>query len=213
MSRRLHLQLWPDWRASSLAGRARFAALVKLCGAGTIAESATIEIRLLDAGGTVVEVETAPLTDGHEGLVGPAWRVVPGHLVTLPESVSHAQGALPGAVSVCESRADAEVTVLLRSCGPDLGLPGEPYLWWCYRNQGADPVVVTDLLRSRVLWVDGHPLAAPEAAYNGPSRLDPGRGLSAWWSTDDLHGIPRQVTHRFRLEVLGQRSADVTISA
>jgi hypothetical protein len=173
-------------------------------------EEATLELRLLDAEGDVVDVQTAALELPDGGVAGPAWLEVPGKLVALADTVTHAEAALGDTVSARVARQDVALPVLLESVAYDLGLPGEPRLWWSYRNQGTEPVGVMDVLASTVLWVDGDAVRPPAAPYNGPSRLPPQRALSGWWSLDDFEGIHRQEPHRFALEILGERSEELT---
>jgi hypothetical protein len=206
---RLYLELWPDWSPSAAPDLARFAVLVKVAAGTTVDEGAAIEIRLLDIGGKLVDSETTALELGSDPLVGPTWMHAPGRLVRLADSVTQAEAVLQDAVSERVERRDATLAVLLRPVGCHLGLPGEPWLWWCFRNQTADPVAVADILRSTVLWVDGQALTPPAAAYNGPSKLPPQRALTRWWTHGDLDLTPDSGPHRLILEILGARSEEV----
>jgi hypothetical protein len=204
------LQLWPDWTPSRAPDLARFSALLKVGAGRSIDEPETIEIRMLDAGGNVVDVQTEPFEPDSGRLVGPAWEEVPGHLVRLADAVTQVEATLRDAVSERVARADGTAAVLLTPVAYDLGLDREPALWWSYRNQTGAPVDATDVLRSRVLWVDEHPLRPPEGGYNGPPDLGPGQALSGWWSLDDFALIDRRAPRQFALEISGERSDEFT---
>jgi hypothetical protein len=206
---RIYLQLWPDWSPSSAAGVARFPALLKVGAGASVDPAATIQIRLRDADGEVLAVETTGLGGP---IAGPAWRELPGGLVAIPDAVASAEAALGDVVSAAAARSDGELAVQLEPVGGALGLPGEPHLWWCYRNQGDEPVAVADVLRETVLLVDGEQLRPPPVPYNGPSRLPPRRALSGWWSLDSFEAVGPHRPHRFVLKVLGGSSEEFTFS-
>jgi hypothetical protein len=206
----MFLQLWPDWTPSRARGLARFCALVKIGAGHSIDEPETIAIRMLDAGGEVVDVQTELFELSSGRLVGPAWQEVPGHLVRLADAVTQVEATLRDVVSERVTRADAMAAVLLKPVAFDLGLDGEPALWWSYRNQTRAPVDATEVLRSRVLWVDEHRLRPPQGGYNGPPYLAPAQALSGWWSLDDFGLIDRRAPRRFALEIRGDRSDEFT---
>lgn len=206
---RIYLHLWPDWSPSSAAHVARFPAILKVRAGATVDASAKLEIRLRDASGEVVAVETTSL---EAPIVGPAWLELPGGLVAIPDAVASAEAVFGDVVSAPAKRTDVERAVQLEPAGGELGLPGEPHLWWCYRNQSVEPVAVTDVLRETVLYVDGEAMRPPPKPYNGPSRLPPRRALSGWWSLDSFGAVDRHSPHRFALEVLGESSEEFTFS-
>jgi hypothetical protein len=204
---RVYLQLWPDWAPSLAPDLARFSTLVKAGAGERIDDPETIELRMLDARGDIVDVHAETL---EPGLEGPAWRQVAGPLVRMAGPVTHVDAALRDAVSERVARADAELPVVLEPVAYDLGLDREPALWWSYRNRTGAPVEAVEVLRSRVLWVDDRPLRPPEGAYNGPRQLAPGRALSGAWSLDDFALIDRRAPRRFALEAGGERSREFT---
>jgi hypothetical protein len=201
----VYLQLWPDWWAWRLPEVARFSAIIKVGAGASLDVPATIAVRLLDRGGDLI-AEEALAVPGE--VRGPAWQRVESGFVRLDAAVTDAEGELAGVVSERVRRAEVEVPVILRAVGGELGVDGEPRLWWCYRNLTGGPVSAIELLRSRTLGVDGVAVAVPTNAYNGPSELLPWRAMTGWWSLDDL-GIDRRTRHTFWLEILSRRSAEV----
>jgi hypothetical protein len=203
----VHITLWPDWSPSPLArDLARFSALVKL-GAGRIIDGRrVIELRMLDARGELVSVATEPFDPASGRLIGPAWQEVSGGSVRVADAVTQAEASLEDTRSDRVVRAEVAATVLLKPVAYDLGLPGEPALWWSYRNQTGEPLDIDEILRTRMLWVDDEGLRPPEGAYNGPPALGAGRALSNWWSLDDFGLVDRRVPRRFALEIRGERT-------
>jgi hypothetical protein len=208
----VYLQLWPDWSPSRAESVVRFPVLVKLGTGARVDPAATIEIRLRDRDGEVLGVETTTLGPAANPIEGPAWRELPGRLLTIPDAVASAEVALGDAVSARAPRDEIALPVLLVPVERDLGLAGEPHLWWCYRNQGEAAVVVADVLRDTVLWVDDDATRPPAGPYNGPTRLPRGRALSGWWSLDDFPPVDRRRPHRFALAVQGERSRPFTFA-
>jgi hypothetical protein len=202
----VYITLLPDWSPSSLArDLARFSMLVKV-GAGRTVGPGAIELRMLDGRGELVSVASEPFEPASGVLIGPAWQEVSGGSVHLAETVTQADASLGDARSERALRAEVAATVLLKPVANDLGLPGEPALWWSFRNQTGAPLDVDEVLRTRVLWVDDEARRPPEGAYNGPPALGPGRALSNWWSLDDFGLVDRRVPRRFALEIRGERT-------
>jgi hypothetical protein len=202
----VYLQLWPDWSPSIVPELARFPGLLKVAAGASLPSPAALEIRLLDEAGRLLRVEPTSLDLGADPLLGPAWQKVGGRLVQLDERVAHAEGALDGTVSDRVGRDEAALTVQLKPVGGELGLAGEPHLWWCFRNRTDAPVDVGSVLNETVVWVDGRPLPRPPAPYDGPANLPPHKSLSAWWSLDHFGLTDRATPREFALEILGERS-------
>jgi len=205
------LQLLPDWTPSSVDARlASFDALLKIpqgCGL----EPGAIRTLLLNEQGSVLATDGGGLRlDAPAPLAGPIWKLVRGRLVRLPDKVDAACAVIHELRSPPVARRDATRPVVLQPIASQVGLAGEPHLWWRFYNNTPDPIDVYRIFRTTTLRLDERRLPPPAEAYNGPAHLPPGRGISGLWSLDDFDQDARRGPHRFQLGVLDERSEPFT---
>jgi hypothetical protein len=205
------IQILPDW-TPSLVDRnlARFDTILKIP-AGSLIEDGTLQLRLLDESLRLIEVKTTALTLGAEGpVVGPSWKVIRGELTKLPEASMHCFAVLNDARSTIVDRADATIPVLLRGIEGEVGLKGEPHLWWRFYNDTAQPISVERILTTTLLRIDDQTFLPRPSSYDGPAYLPPRRALSGVWSLDEFDSRAREGQHQFQLSILDQTSEAMT---
>jgi hypothetical protein len=199
------IQLLADWTPSSvdpLLGR--FDALLKIP-RGAVLEDGTTQLLLLDDQGRVLTATNIPLQ--LEGVIaGPSSKLVRGGLVRLSEGTTHAVGILNDVRSAPVARLDATIPVLLRAIARQVGIAGEPHLWWRFYNRTSAPIHVGRIFETSVLHVDDRTFSPRAAPYNGPAELPPKRAVSGLWSLDDFDATLRRGLHRFQLSILGEAS-------
>lgn len=110
-----------------------------------------------------------------------------------------------------ERRGDTTQVIELAAFPTQIGVRGEPHLWWRFRNLTAQPIPMLDLLRDHTLWLDGRAHRAPEGHYNGSRWLQPQSTFTGMWSLDDFESSTRRGERRVELEILGLRSRALVV--
>jgi hypothetical protein len=202
------LHLVPLWTPTANPRVVSLDALIKARAGAMVDAPSSMELRMLDAHGRLIEVAHDVLRPSQDALRGPGWLHVRGQLVRLPDEATALEGVLGALRSPPVLRARAGEPVELTAIPLELDLPGEPHLAWHYRNAQDAPVEVGALFASTRLHVDDRTFAlSRHETYNGPAQLPAGRALSGWWSLDRFEPGLRRGRHRFELEILGRRSA------
>lgn len=204
---RVTIQLLPDWTASSVDPLlARFDALFKIP-RGCVLKDGSMQLLLLNEQQRVLTVTSTPLNLTGEGpVVGPSWNVVRGGLVKMTETSTHACAVLNDVRSAPVARLDATIPVLLRAISCQVGVDGEPHLWWRFYNHAAMPIAVERVFKTTSLQLDDRTFSPRVGAYNGPAQLPSKRAFSGLWSLDEFDASARKAPHRFRLSILGEAS-------
>lgn len=202
------LQLLPDWTPSKQPRFARFNVLIKVARGAFLTECSRIELHLLDSVGNLIGIREATHDPVVKPIQGPGWRRIAGRILPVEDTVSQAEAVLGTVRSARVSRRDAKHPLLLVAVPDQVGVAGEPHLWWRFFNCTADPIPVKRIFGTSLLWVDDRAFH-PQSPYNGPSLLPSGRALSGLWSLDDIDPSAAAGRHRFTLEMLGERSTDI----
>jgi hypothetical protein len=189
----------------------RFDAIVKVAAGSVLDDASAVELRLFDDQGALVEVHVG-MDAGRPRIVGPAWQRLHGRLVEVATTVTQAEVTLPGIAASPRTRRDGPTgPVTLVPLGAQVGVEGEPHVWWRFDNRSAAPVPILDILRDQTLWLDGASYRAPQRHYDGPHLLQPDRSFLGVWSLDDFEPLARRGAHRLELEILGLRSPAVDV--
>jgi hypothetical protein len=199
------IQLLPDWTPSSLdLLLARFDTLVKIP-RGSVLDDGAIQLLLLDEQEHVLTLINSPLNLGGS-LAGPSWKVSRGGLVKIRAMSTHASAVLNDVRSAPVPRLDATIPVLLQPITCQLGIAGEPHLWWRFYNRTELPIRVDRVFNASTLQLDDRTFSPRFGAYNGPAELPSKRALSGLWSLDEFDTRAREGRHRFRLSILDDAS-------
>jgi hypothetical protein len=211
--RDIAIQLLPDWTPSSVDERlVRLDALVKVPSAGVLADT-PLDLLFTDDDERVVAVEQVPahLAQGRP-LVGPAWVVIPSGLLKMSAGSTRAHARVGSVRSASVARRDGALPVLLDAVPLQVGVAGEPHLWWRFYNRSPTPVPVDRIFATTTVQIDERTFSRPVGPYNGPAQLPPKRAISGLWSLDDFDARLRQGQHRFHLTILGDASAPVVFA-
>lgn len=204
---RVAIQLLPDWTASSVDPLlARLDAVIKIP-RGSLLEEGSLQLLLLDEEQRVLTAKSTPLNLGGKGqTAGPAWKVVRGGLIKMSDASTHACAVLNDVRSAPVARLDGRVPVLLHAIDRQVGVPGEPHLWWRFYNHTAMSIPVDRVFSTTTLQIDDRMFSPAVASYDGPAHLPSHRALSGLWSLDEFDARARTGPHRFRLSILGATS-------
>lgn len=203
----VHVQLLPDWTAGRRA-LARFDVLLKVASGQRLAVPAQMEVIMLDSLGQVLRTVSVPLAS-REPRQGPGWQWLRAGVTEVGRDVEQAACVVAGRRTQPVERREATRPVALVPVFAQVGLPGEPHLFWRFYNHRAVALPAAAVLGDRVLWLDGRRYRLLDAAYDGPALLPPGRALSGLLSLDDIDPAARRGLHTLCLDVLDESSGGV----
>jgi len=209
MSASIGIELLPEWAPSRNPAHARFDVFVTVPDGAAPLDPGALRVELRDSAGEVIGTIAPGLEERPTPLTGPGWRVITGRHVVIADEVAYATAVLGVARSPRTSRADGRRTLTVVPIRDVLGVPGEPRLWWRFRNTTDAPIVVSELLANTVVWLDDIAVHPP-STYNGPAKLPPGRAISNLVSLADL-GITTAIPGEITMTILGTRFGPISL--